>query len=264
MDLQLAGKTALVTGGGGGVGAGICKALAAEGARVAVTDINLDAAQSVAETVDGLPLALDVRRADQINAALDAVEAKLGALHILISNVGLTLPDLLPDVEDSDVDTTFDVNMRGPLQLARAAAPRLANNGWGRLIFIGSGSGIKASAGLALYSASKYFLHGLTVAAGLELGPAGITANIVCPSDIYPEGDHPAGSWTNRKLIDVSLKKEGVSNLAELAAKRNARTPARRACRVEDVADLVTYLASPRADYINAQVIGVNGGGLPN
>jgi 3-oxoacyl-[acyl-carrier protein] reductase len=140
----------------------------------------------------------------------------------------------------------------------------MSQNHWGRLIFIGSGSGLKASAGLALYSASKYFLHGLAVAAGLELGRFGITSNIVCPSDIYPDGPHPAGSWQSQKLVEISLKKENVDTFDALKQKRIAKTPAGRACRTQDIADVVAFLASPRADFINAQVIGVNGGALPN
>jgi NAD(P)-dependent dehydrogenase (short-subunit alcohol dehydrogenase family) len=264
MDLQLQGKVALVTGGGGGVGAGICHALAAEGARVAVADLDLPAATRVAGEIQGLPLAMDIRDARQIEAGLAAIDRQWGNLHVVVSNVGLTLPDYLPDVREADIDTTFAVNMAGPLRLVRAATPRLGRSGFGRLIFIGSGSGMKASAGMALYSASKYFLHGLAVAAGLELGPAGVTANIVCPSDIYPQGPHPAGSWRQSRLIDISLKKEGAADLEALKSKRIARTPIRRACTVEDVADLVTFLASPRAGFINAQVIGVNGGALPN
>lgn len=264
MDLQFEDKVALVTGGGGGIGRQICQALASEGARVVVSDIKHEAAADVANEIGGRSIAIDVRDKTNIRQALDDICRDAGHLDILISNVGLTLPDMLVDISDDDIDTTFDVNMRGPLQLVRDAVPRMAANGWGRLIFIGSGSGMKASAGLALYSASKYFLHGLTVAAGLELGPRGITANIVCPSDVYPDGPHPAGSWQNEKLVATSLKKEGVDTFEALKAKRIAKTPARRACRTNDVADIVTFLASPRADFINAQVIGVNGGSLPN
>jgi len=207
---------------------------------------------------------MDVRRKEHIDTAMDRIEQMFGAMHIIVSNVGLTLPDYLIDMADQDIDTTFEVNMRGPLQLVRAGAPLLAKAGWGRLIFIGSGSGMKASAGLGVYSASKYFLHGLTVTAASELGPKGITANIVCPSDIYPEGENPAGSWRNSRLMEISMQKEAVDNFEALKTKRIGRTPVRRGCTVQDIADTVTFLASPRADFINAQVIGVNGGLLPN
>jgi NAD(P)-dependent dehydrogenase (short-subunit alcohol dehydrogenase family) len=263
MDLQLSGKVALVTGGGGGVGAAICRALAEEGVRVAVADLNADAAQSVARAINGLAVPFDVADRSAVEAGVARTAEEWGELHIVVSNVGLTLPDLLADIDDKDIATTFGVNMGGPLNVTRAAVKYLSAAGWGRLIFIGSSSGLKASAGLALYSSSKYFLHGLTVAAGLELGAHNITANILCPSDIYPAGDTPAGSWLNPKLIETSLQKEGVSSLAELQERRIAKSPIKRSCTVEDVANATVFLASPLAGFINAQAIGINGGSLP-
>jgi len=264
MDLQLKGRVALVTGGGNGLGAAICHGLAQEGVKVAVADLNLEAAQRVADSIGGFALKMDVAHKEEVEAGIAQIADVFGGLHIVINNVGLTLPDYLSDINDEDIESTFNTNMRGPLLVTRAAVPLLSTAGWGRLIYIGSSSGLKASAGLSLYSASKYFLHGLCVAAGLELGKHGITANILCPSDIYPEGDSPAGSWLNPKLVEISLKKDGVSDFAQLTAKRIARTPAGRSCRVEDVANLAVFLASPLADFISAQVIGVNGGALPN
>lgn len=263
MNLQLEGKIALVTGGGGGVGAAICRALAQEGARVAVADMDAGAAENVAREVNGLPVPFDVSDRRAVEAGIALVVEELGALHIVVSNVGLTLPDLLTDMDDADIATTFAVNMGGPLNVTRAAVPFLQAAGWGRLLYIGSSSGLKASAGLSLYSASKYFLHGLTVAAGLELGKHNITANILCPSDIYPDGDTPAASWMNSKLVETSLQKEGVASLDELKERRIARTPIKRACTVEDVGHAAAFLASPLADFINAQAIGINGGALP-
>jgi 3-oxoacyl-[acyl-carrier protein] reductase len=123
---------------------------------------------------------------------------------------------------------------------------------------------MKASAGLAVYSASKYFLHGLCVAAGLELGRDGITANIICPSDVYPGGESTSGSWGDPRLVEMSCEKEGVANIEALKAKRIARNPAHRSCTEGDVASLAAFLASPLADFINAQAIGVNGGAVPS
>ena len=100
----------------------------------------------------------------------------------------------------------------------------------------------------------------------MEVGKHNITANSICPSDIYPEGDDPrtrAGSWTNESLVRVSLDKEGVSSFAELMVKRRGKNPMRRSCTVRDVADLALFLASERAGFINGQSIGVNGGAVP-
>jgi len=264
MDLQLKDKVAVVTGGGRGIGGAIARRLAAEGVRVAVVDLEEERARNVADAIGGLGLGVDVADKRQVEAAKRRVVDELGALHIVVSNVGLTKAAYLAAMSEEDIEQTLAVNIRGALNVTRAAVPHLKTAGWGRLIYIGSSSGLKASAGLALYSASKYFLHGLCVSAGLELGKSGITANIICPSDVYPGEQATAGSWLDPKLIEMSCEKEGVSSMDELKARRIAKTPVGRGCAEDDVAALATFLASPLADFINAQAIGVNGGLVPN
>lgn len=266
MDLQLTGKVALIFGGADGLGAAIVRSLHGEGASVAIADRHADRAESLAAELGerAVGLACDVSNKEQIRRAVAGTHEALGQLHIMVQTVGLTLPDKLDEIDENDIDTTFTLNMRSHLWAAQAAAPLMREAGYGRLVYLGSGSGMKGSAGMALYSASKFFLRGLTHATALELGPAGITANVVCPSDVYPEGDRPAGSWRNEKLVRITCEKEGVPDLAAIRDKRAGRTPVRRTCTVEDVADLVTYLASPRAGFITAQTIGVNGGLLPS
>ena len=143
----------------------------------------------------------------------------------------------------------------------------MKKEGYGRLIFINSGSGLKASAGLSLYSASKYFNRGFAISSALELGQFNITANSICPSDIYPQGKGEENlvpkSWMNESLLRISLEKEGVTSLDELIEKRNSKNPMRRSCTLNDVANLVLFLASDRAGFINGQSIGLNGGALP-
>ena len=263
MDLQLRDTVVFLTGGGRGIGAAIARTLAAEGARVAVADLDGSRAGDTAAACKGMPLTVDVTDATAVAESLAAVAARWGAVHVVVSNVGITRAGLLATVSDDDVDATLAVNVRGPLNVTRAAVPHLRKAGWGRLIYIGSSSGLKASAGLAVYSASKYFLHGLSVAAGLELGRDGITANIVCPSDVYPGDGSTAGSWLDPELVRISCEKEGVGGLEELKARRIARSPAGRSCSEDDIAALVAFLASPCAGYVNAQAIGVNGGAVP-
>jgi NAD(P)-dependent dehydrogenase (short-subunit alcohol dehydrogenase family) len=149
------------------------------------------------------------------------------------------------------------------------AIPIMKKGGFGRLIYINSGSGLKASAGLSLYSASKYFNRGFAISSALELGRFNITANSICPSDIYPQsqgnGDETLApkSWTNESLLRISLEKEGVSSLEELIKKRNAKNPMKRSCTASDVVNLALFLASERAGFINGQSIGLNGGAIP-
>ena len=154
--------------------------------------------------------------------------------------------------------------MRGSISVARAAVEPMKAAGYGRLVFIGSASGVKGSAGLAVYSASKFFIRGLAQAVGLEAGPDGVTANVICPTDVYPEGDEPAGSWHDQTLVRISCEKDGVPDLGSLISKRTARNPMRRSCTPADVANLTAFLCSPLAGFINAQTIGLNGGALPS
>lgn len=265
MDLGLSDKVALIIGGADGLGAATARVLAQEGTAVVVADVNHERAVSLARELGprSRAVACDVQSRTEIEAAVDAATGRFGGLHILVHAVGLTLPDWLEDLDERDVETTFAVNMRSALWAVRAAAGPMRQGGFGRIIILGSGSAMKGSAGLTLYSASKFFLRGLAQAAGLELGPSGITVNMVCPSDIFPEGDRPSGSWRNQKLIRISCQKEGVPDLPSLRDKRAARTPLRRACSAQDVADAIAFLASPRAGFITAQTIGITGGLLP-
>lgn len=265
MDLDLRNKVALIVGGADGIGAGVARTLYAEEASVVIADLNGDRAETLAKELGERAIGrrCDAGQRSDLVAAVDAAVARFGRLNILVQAVGLTLPDAIEAVTEADIEATFSLNMRSHLLAAQAAVPSMRRAGYGRLLFIGSGSGMKGSAGLSLYSASKFFLRGLMQALALELGPAGITANVVCPSDVYPAGDRPAGSWSNPKLVRISCEKEGVADLAGVQAARVRRTPLRRSCTVEDVADVVAFLASPRAGFITAQTIGLNGGLLP-
>lgn len=265
MDLQLKDHSAIVFGGGGGIGCHIARTLAVEGARVAVADRNEQAARIAADALGGgaIGIGCDLSDRGQVANAVACAAQQFGGLKICVQAVGLTIANYLPDISDRDVDLTFNVNMRGSLWVAQAAVEPMRKGGYGRLIFIGSGSGMKGSAGLSVYSASKFFLRGLSQAVGLEAGPSGVTCNVVCPSDVYPEGDAPAMTWSDPALVRISCEKEGAANLDELKRKRVSKNPSRRACTPDDVAYLTAFLCSPLAGFINAQTIAVNGGGLP-
>jgi NAD(P)-dependent dehydrogenase (short-subunit alcohol dehydrogenase family) len=265
MDLQLKDHPAIIFGGAGGIGAAIARLLATEGASVAIADRDGRAADAMAASIGGgaFGIACDISDRDQVRSAIGRTVDRFGSLKICVQAVGLTIANYLPDIGGRDVDVTFNVNMRGSLWVAQAAVEPMRKGGYGRLLYIGSGSGMKASAGLSVYSASKFFIRGLAQAVGLEVGPAGITCNVICPSDVYPEGDAPAMTWQDPALLRISCEKEGAADLEALKHKRIAKNPARRACTADDVANLAAYLCSPLAGFINAQTVGVNGGGLP-
>jgi NAD(P)-dependent dehydrogenase (short-subunit alcohol dehydrogenase family) len=196
----------------------------------------------------------------------EKVNERFACLHVLVNNAAVSPADYIVDIKEQDLQRILDVNVKGYVYTVVHAVPLMKKTGFGRLIFINSSSGLKASAGLSLYSASKYFDRGFAVAAALETGKHNITANSICPSDIYPEGENRsevAGSWNTESLIRVSLQKEGVASFPELMRIRRRKNPMRRSCTVRDVADLALFLASDRAGFINGQSIGVNGGSVP-
>ena len=269
MELGLRDKVAIVTGGGGGIGLGIAERLSKEGASVVVADVDIDKASRSVKRIRShkadrvIPLQVDVADRESVSRMVEEAHRAFAAIHILVNNVGLTQANWIQDITDEDFEKTANINMKGYLNCTQAVIPYMKEAKYGRLIYMGSGSGLKASAGLALYSGSKYFARGLAISAGLELGKHNITANVICPADIYPDDDYATGSWNADGLVDVSLEKEGVKSLADLKTKRMEANPMRRTCRVEDVADLAIFLASERAGFINAQSIGVNGGNIP-
>ena len=283
MELGLGGKIALVTGAGGGVGAAVARAFCREGAAVVFTDIDGGGLKRAAGGFGdrAVTIECDVTIKDQVYGLFREVEKRFGRLHILVNCAALNSADFIEDIKEKDIEGVLDVNIKGYMFTTMEAIRLMKKAGYGRLIYINSSSGLKASAGLALYSASKYFDRGFCVAAALELGRFNITANSICPSDIYPESgggltggisgsnaggaddDIPAGSWMNKSLLRISLEKEGVSSLGELIAKRTRANPMRRACTKEDVADLALFLASGKAGFVNGQSIGLNGGALP-
>jgi sorbitol-6-phosphate 2-dehydrogenase len=274
MELGLGGKIAIVTGAGGGVGAAVARAFWREGAAVVFTDIDGGGLKRAAGGLGdrAVTIECDVTIKDQVYGLFREVEKRYGRLHILVNCAALNSADFIEDIKEKDIESVLDVNIKGYMFTTMEAIRLMKKAGYGRLIYINSSSGLKASAGLALYSASKYFDRGFCVAAALELGRFNITANSICPSDIYPQSgggntgsddDIPAGSWMNKSLLRISLEKEGVSSLGDLVAKRTRANPMRRACTKEDVADLALFLASGKAGFVNGQSIGLNGGALP-
>jgi NAD(P)-dependent dehydrogenase (short-subunit alcohol dehydrogenase family) len=267
MELGLSGKIALVTGAAGGVGAAIARAFCTEGVNTIFTDIDGAGLTEAVRGFDplGVPEICDVTKRDRVRALFDGIERKYGVLHVLVNCAAYNTGDYIEDIKEDDLEKVLNVNLKGYMYTTMAAVPLMKRAGLGRLIYINSTSGLKASSGLSLYSSSKYFARGFAVSAALELGKHRITSNSICPSDIYPEASSgpPAKSWMTESLLKVSLEKEGVGSLGDLIEKRRRANPMRRSCTAEDVASLALFLASERAGFINGQSIGLNGGLVP-
>ena len=228
----LEGKTALVTGAGGGIGGAVVETLRAQGARVVAADLE---APSLA---CDLAVAMDVRDEAAVDAAFAEVERALGTVQVLVLNAGIFVIEEFEATTPASWQRTIDVNLTGAFVCARRAMPGMREAGWGRVVAIGSSAGkTGGSKAMAAYAASKAGIMALAKSIASEYASAGVTANALAPS-----------------LIDTAM----LSGIADLAS----RIPVGRLGRPQDVADLVAFLASDHAGYITGEVVDVNGGFL--
>ena len=270
MDLGLKGKIVLVTGAASGIGAAVARAFCEEKAATIFADIDEKGLSHAVQghEKNGVRMVCDVSNIQDVNALFHEIRRLFGTLHVLVNAAAVNTADYIENISEEDLKKVLAINVRGYVYTTREAIPLMKDAGYGRLIYINSGSGLKASAGLSLYSASKYFNRGFAISAALEAGKYRITSNSICPSDIYPEGSGgkdgiDAKSWKNEQLVRISLEKEGVGNLESLMKKRIEKNPMKRSCTKGDIANLALFLASDKAGFINGQSIGVNGGALP-
>lgn len=251
MGTQLQGRVAVVTGASGGLGAHFARVLAAQGAKVAVTARRLDRVEALAEEIraaggEALALRLDVAEAGAIGPALDAVEAQLGPVAIMVNNAGVGGEGLALEISADDWDFTFDVNVRGVFLGAREAARRMiasgvAERGEARIINIASIHTFEPKAGLAAYCASKAAVGALTKVLAREWARQQIAVNAICPG--YIETDINA-DW---------FKTEG-------GLKQLKGFPRRRLAEAQDLDAVLLMLAGPAARAITGTLITVDDG----
>lgn len=242
-SFSLAGKVAIVTGGGSGIGAAIAAAYAAKGARVAVVDMNLDAAEAVAAGLPGaVALACDVTDAEEGGATVAAVQVAFGSPDILVNSAGIAL---LAPAEELTADTwnrTIAVNLTGSFLMAQAVGRAMIGAGkGGRIINLASQAGSVAIDLHTAYVASKFGVIGLTKSLALEWGKHGITVNSISPTVVMTELGRRA--WDNPK--GEALK---------------AQIPSGRFAEPEEIAVAAVFLASDGAAMINGADLLVDGG----
>ena len=239
---DLTGKTALVTGATGGIGAAIAKALHSAGATVAISGTRaavLDALK--AQMGDRVHvLACNLSEAADVEKLVPAAEAAMGSLDILVNNAGITKDGLAMRMKDDDWQQVLDVNLTAGFRLCRAAMRGMMRRRWGRIINISSVVGVTGNPGQANYVASKAGIIGLTKSLAQELASRNVTVNAVAPGFIAT----PMTDSLNDKQKEAIL----------------ARVPAGRLGTPEDIAASVLYLASGEASYVTGQTLHVNGG----
>jgi 3-oxoacyl-[acyl-carrier protein] reductase len=242
MKIDLSGKVALVTGSTRGIGRAIATSLAGAGARVAVVGRDEPRAKDAAAAISGdaRGFACDVGDIASVTALVEAVEKEMGGTDILVNNAGLTRDNLLMRLRDEDWDAVIDANLRGAFVAMRAVSRGMMKKRWGRIINIASVVGIVGNKGQSNYAASKAGLIGLTKSVAKELASRNILANVVAPGFIETD-------------MTAAMTDEARKTLS-------GQIPLERLGKPEDIASLVTFLASDYSSYITGQVFVVDGG----
>jgi 3-oxoacyl-[acyl-carrier protein] reductase len=242
VNIDLSGRTALVTGSTRGIGRAIAERLASAGARVAVVGRDAGRAGEVAAAIghDSVGFACDVADVASVTALVESVEKAFGHIDILVNNAGLTRDNILFRLKDEDWDAVLDANLRGAFVAIRAASRGMMKRRWGRIINIASVVGITGNKGQANYAASKAGLIGLTKSVAKELASRNILINAVAPGFIETD---MTGAMTPEARTTLS-----------------GQIPLERLGTPNDVAGAVAFLASDLASYITGQVLVVDGG----
>jgi len=257
--MELEGKAAIVTGAGQGLGAEIAKALAAEGAKTALWDINEEAARAVAKDIqtqtgrDSFGIFADVTDFKTVERARDETLKRFGTIDVLVSNAGIVQAGAVDEVDIEGWKKVIEVNLTGYFLCSRAVAPIMKGKRSGVIIQINSKSGKKGSYKNSAYAASKFGAVGLTQSLALELAEYNVRVNAVCPGNILD-----SRLWVE-SLYDQYSKKLGMSK-DEVRKHYEAQVPLGRGCSYEDVTNLVIFLASEKSSYMTGQAINVTGG----
>ena len=243
--MLLENKVALVTGAARGIGKAIALTLAGEGADIAVSDVNLEGAESAAEEIESrgrqtLVSRMDVSKIKEVNEMVDKILDKFGRIDILINNAGITADSLLIRMKEADWDKVIEINLKGSFNCLKAVAKPMMKARSGKVVNMASVIGLIGNVGQANYAASKAGLIGLTKSSARELAPRGINVNAVAPGFIKTP--------MTERLSD------------EIKGEMCKQIPLNRFGAPEDVAKVVLFLVSDSAAYVTGQVINIDGG----
>lgn len=253
----LAGRRAVVTGGGRGIGAATARTLAALGAEVVVSARSQDQIDAVASELrdaghGARAVACDVSDPDSITALFDAARAD-GPVDLLINNAGIASSAPVARMELVEWDRIFAVNVRGLFLCTKAFLPTMTERGWGRVVNVASVAGKMGAPYISAYVASKHAVVGFTRSVGNEVAKTGVTVNAVCPG--YVETDMVAQS------VDTIVGKTGL-DAADARGRLEAMSPQQRIFTAEEVAHQIAHLCHPLSGGVNAQCLVVDGGAV--
>jgi len=248
---NLSGKTVIVTGGGGGIGGATSRRFAEEGAKVAVFDMNVEAAQKVVDGIQasgGVAQAFkcDITNRDEVDAAVAAAEAALGPIDVLVNNAGWDVFKPFTKTVPAEWEKLIAINLTGALHMLHAVLPGMAERKAGRIVNIASDAARGGSSGEAVYSACKGGLVALSKTLAREHARQNITVNVVCP-----------GPTDTALLAGVA---EGARDPAKLLEAFRSAIPLGRLGQPDDLASAIAFFGSDDAGFITGQVISVSGG----
>lgn len=248
---RLEGKTVIVTGGGGGIGGATCRRFAAEGARVAVLDLSIEAAGNVADGIraaGGIARAVrcDITERNDVDEALAATEAELGPVDVLVNNAGWDVFKPFTKTEPAEWARLIAINLTGALHLHHAVLPGMVRRKSGRIVNIASDAARVGSSGEAVYAACKGGLVSFSKTIAREHARHGITVNVVCPGP------------TDTALF--AEYKEGAGNPEKLMEAFQRSIPLGRIGQPDDLPGAILFFASGDAGFITGQVLSVSGG----
>ena len=239
-------KVALVTGGGRGIGAATAALFAAEGARVAVSDLDEAPAHEVASPIGGIAVACDVSDRGQVEAMVDRTVKELGRLDILVTCAGIIRDNLLFKMSDDDWDSVIDTHLKGTFLCAQAAQKPMVEQKYGKMVFLSSTSAL-GNRGQANYSAAKAGLQGMARTLAIELGPFNVNVNAVAPGFVETRMTR---ATAERMGMDYESFKLGAAS----------QIPLRRIGQPEDIASVIAFLCSDESSFVSGQTIYVRGG----
>ena len=244
--MKFEGKVALVTGGGRGIGAATAQLFAKEGAKVAVSDMDVAQAEDVAGPIRGLAIACDVTDRTQVDAMVERTVKEFGRLDILVACAGITRDNLLFKMTDDDWDAVIDTHLKGTFFSVRAAQKHMVEQKNGKIVLLSSTSAL-GNRGQTNYSTAKAGLQGMARTLAIELGPFNVNVNVVAPGFVETRMTR---STAERMGVDFEAFKVGAAS----------QIPLRRVGQPEDIASVIAFLCSDESSYISGQTIYVRGG----
>ncbi|MGM0606242.1 MAG: SDR family NAD(P)-dependent oxidoreductase [Halobacteriota archaeon] len=255
--MNIVGDTALVTGGGRGIGRSICADLASRGLDIVVADVDSDGMEETRADVErhgqrARCIHTDVQKASSVEETVSTAIDAFGSIDVLVNNAGIAGPTA--NVEDVTLDAwqqTLAVNLTGPFLLCKSVIDDMKSQAYGRIVTISSASGKRPVGQRSPYTASKSGLLGLTRTVAVEGGPHNVNANAICPGSV-------AGPRIDR-VIEAEAAATGRS-IEEVTAEKRAKSPRGEFVQPEDVAEMVSFLCSTAADRITGQSVNVSAG----